>query len=259
MGSGIGGSLDIDAVAGVVRRMLLASDMVEGPAEDGGAVEIPVLRVKGQVGFECTEVDAKGIVRAGARLRLSTRPSTAPGAITEELSAGGEQTYDLTPAFDRQRIGQQIAERTVTDLLSRFLGRRRLTTAPPAQIHAAITGDGGALRGEAIRLAGARGLRDEIPTLLALLQDDHEETRDAALGALIALRERRAVKELTQNRSLRNRHEMRKILEAIAILGGQEAADYLSFVAASHDDEEIRSLAAEAKRRLDRRSDAASK
>ena len=33
---------------------------------------------------------------------------------------------------------------------------------------------------------------------------------------------------------------MRKIIEAIAILGGQEADDYLSFVASSHDDEEIR-------------------
>ena len=33
---------------------------------------------------------------------------------------------------------------------------------------------------------------------------------------------------------------MRKIIEAIAILGGQEADEYLSFVAATHDDEDIR-------------------
>jgi len=39
---------------------------------------------------------------------------------------------------------------------------------------------------------------------------------------------------------------MRKILDAIATLGGGEARDYLSFVAETHDDEEIRTMAAEA-------------
>ncbi len=46
---------------------------------------------------------------------------------------------------------------------------------------------------------------------------------------------------------------MRKIIEAIAILGGQEADEYLSFVAATHDDDEIRAEAAAARARLQRR------
>jgi hypothetical protein len=46
---------------------------------------------------------------------------------------------------------------------------------------------------------------------------------------------------------------MRKIIEAISILGGQEAEDYLSFVAATHDDDEIRAAAAAARARLARR------
>ena len=78
--------------------------------------------------------------------------------------------------------------------------------------------------------------------------------RDAALGALIAMRERRAVRELTQSRSLRDRREMRKIIEAISILGGQEADEYLSFIAATHDDDEIRAEAAAARARLQRRA-----
>src|SRR5206468_7769825 len=52
------------------------------------------------------------------------------------------------------------------------------------------------------------------PTLLKLLDDPDEPTRDAALGALIALGDRRAVSALTRSRSLRDRHEMRKIIEA---------------------------------------------
>ena len=77
--------------------------------------------------------------------------------------------------------------------------------------------------------------------------------RDAALGALIAIGDRRAVTALTSTRSLRDRREMRKIIEAIAILRRHEALDYLSFVAATHDDDEIRAEAARP-RRLERRS-----
>jgi hypothetical protein len=49
---------------------------------------------------------------------------------------------------------------------------------------------------------------------------------------------------------MRDTREMRKVLDAIAALGGQEAKDYLAFVAETHDDEEIRVMAAEALERL---------
>ena len=97
-------------------------------------------------------------------------------------------------------------------------------------------------------------MRGEAPALLALLEAPEEPLRDAALGALIALGDQRAVAELARHRSLRDRREMEKILEAIAILGGDEARSYLSFVADTHDDESIRKQAAEALRRLDRRT-----
>lgn len=255
------GRLDVEAIAGVLRRMLLEGGIVRPPAagdaEAAGAAAAhnnAALRVMGRVGFEAVEVETKGILRCGVALQLVTKPSDAPGAVNQQLSAAGEQRYDVLPEFDRTHLGQRLVERTAADLLGGFLARIKLTTATPAQVHAAIVGDAGALRSEAIQVAGVRGLRDEIPTLLSLLHNDEESIRDAALGALIALRERRAVSELTRNRSLRDRHEMRKILEAIAILGGDEANDYLSFVAQSHDDEEIRKLAADAKSRLDRRA-----
>jgi HEAT repeat protein len=100
---------------------------------------------------------------------------------------------------------------------------------------------------------GERRLQDQAPILLKLLSDPDETTRDTALGALIALHDRRAVTELANTRSLRDRREMRKIIAAIALLGGQEADDYLSFVAASHDDDEIRAAAASARAELQKR------
>jgi hypothetical protein len=46
---------------------------------------------------------------------------------------------------------------------------------------------------------------------------------------------------------------MRKIIEAISVIGGQEADEYLSFVAATHDDDEIRAEAAAARARMQKR------
>ena len=256
-----GAGLDTVAIAALTRRALLGSGLVEGRSFDARPTPQAEVRANITVGVESAEVGQKGVVRAGVRVRLDTRPSDAPGAVDEELSAGGEQIYEVSSEDARRRLTQQLAERTIADLLAGFVARARLRTAPAAEVHAAIAGqaqaDGGspALREEAIRVAGARGMRQEVPVLLPLLQSESEALRDAALGALIALRERRAVTELTRSRSLRDRHEMRKILEAIAILGGDEARDYLSFVAESHDDQEIRELATEAKGRLERHHD----
>ena len=93
-------------------------------------------------------------------------------------------------------------------------------TARRPRVHAALVADGGELREEAIRIVGERELREEVPTCSSCWATDDETVRDAALGALIAMRDRRAVSELTQTRSLRDRREMRKIIEAISILGG---------------------------------------
>jgi len=222
---------------------------------DGGAPAATV-RVRGRAAVELVEVGAKGLLRAAVALNVSTRPAEAPGGLNEDLSAASEQPFTVGDKIDRHALGQSLLERTVADLVGGYAARVALTKASPEQLHAAIISDGGALREEAIRIAGARSLKAEVPALLPLLHNDDERLRDAALGALIAMREQRAVGELTRTRSMRDRHEMRKILEAIAILGGDEARDYLSFVAASHDDEEIRKLALDAKGRLERRGNA---
>jgi HEAT repeats len=199
------------------------------------------------------------------RLQLATRPSDAPGALDEQLEGQGEKTNPLQKGLSREarlarhrEVFEALVGRVAGDLLDGALARERLKRASPADVHAALQADAGELREEAIRIAGQRQLRQEVPRLLQLLIDDDEATRDAALGALINLKEPGAVAVLTKSRSLRDRREMRKIIEAIAVLGGEEGLDYLSFVAASHDDEEIRTQAAEARKRLLRRADAGS-
>lgn len=252
------------------RAHLLATGLFSMAPPDGGApVQADVLV---RVAAETVEVDAAGEARARVWLSLASRPADAPGALSASLEGAGSQRYAIpAPAgrAGRRRarvdagapVGPGAAETAVVlriagDLIDGFAARRRLHDGPPAAVHAALMSDAGDLREEAIRAAAERKLRDEAPVLLKLLDDPEERTRDAALGALIALGDRRAVTALTRSRSLRDRREMHKIIEAVAILGGQEADDYLSFVAASHDDDDIRAAAAAARERMLRREGA---
>lgn len=249
--------LDTARLEGELRQRLGALGVFSTASRDGGTG--PVTRVRAQVAIESVEVETKGLARVRVGLRLDTRPSDAPRAIDERLEGEGEQPYTVSAAGRAKpeqaaSLYEGLVMRVARDLLESFAARRKLREGPPEAVHAALLADGGELREEAIHAAGQRQLRAEVPVLLKLLGDPDESTRDAALGALIAMHEQRAVSELTRTRSLRDRREMRKIIEAIAILGGREAQEYLSFVAQTHDDDEIREEAAAAKARLERRA-----
>ena len=217
-----------------------------------------VVRVRADVALDGAEVEDKG-----ARARRGPPAVRYPAvgcaaARSRRICAGeGEQVYPIhvrrgagrtargtkpRPAARRRespssrtrsrRCSQRLALRVAGRSHRRLRGARKLARRPPAAIRAALRADGGELREQAIRIAGERKLRDEVPALLDLLDNPNEAMRDAALGALIEIGDRRAVTALAKSRSLHDRREMRKIIEAIATLGGDEALDYLSFVAA---------------------------
>jgi HEAT repeat protein len=145
---------------------------------------------------------------------------------------------------------QRLAARTTEDLLRTYVARQTLWSAGEAAIAQALLSGDGDLRLEAVRIVGARKLKAQLPTVIRLLSDSDEATRDAALGAVVALGERSAIKALADSRQMRDSYEMSKVVDAVASLGGQEAKDYLSFVAETHDDPDIRKMAEAALARL---------
>jgi hypothetical protein len=252
--------LDEEAIQGELRRQLAASGMFETGAADAGAR--PTARARIVFTAECVEEGTKGEARAQVRVRVDTRPSDAPGAVEFDVEGQGVEPYAVparkpkAPAAAGDAGGPSLTAlvlRIARDLIDGVAARHRLQEGSPSALHAALVGDAGDLREEAIRVVGERQIRSEVPALLKMLSDPDETVRDAALGALIAMHEQSAVHELAQSRSLRDRREMRKIIEAISILGGQEADQYLSFIAATHDDDEIRADAAAARTRMQRR------
>jgi hypothetical protein len=246
--------LDAAALAAGLRRRLEGASVFVAHRDAGAGA---VARVRVEVAIEEVRAGGKAAARAVARLRVQLRPEGAAARqFREDVQAGSETVFSLEQKLARQELFQRLVARTLDDLAAPYLARLRLWAGPLAALDTALRSDAGEQRLEAIRIAGERGRNEAVPALLRLLEDPDEVTRDAALGALVDLRSKEAVSVLGRKRELRDRREMRKILDAMAAIGGEEASDYLTFVAVSHEDEEIREMAASARGRLDRRGDA---
>ena len=198
-------------------------------------------------GTQLPEIGAK------VRLRIAIRPSAVLARFSEDVEALGQAPLAKGDVAEARAAFQRLAERTVEDLLRAYVTRQMLWEGNVREIATALQSTDNELRVEALRIVAARNLREVSSAVLRLLSDEDENVRDAALGTLVALGERGAVKVLAESRQMRDAREMRKILDAIATLGGREAQEYLSFVAETHDDEEIRGMAKEALGHLLRR------
>jgi hypothetical protein len=251
-----GVKVDVEGLTKQLQEQLRGAGIFAA-ATPGDAGSSPVARVRVEVGVEEVRSEEKGAARARMRFRVDTRPSGLAGQHwNEDVEAGGETLYPLKPAPDLKLAFSKLTSRMLGDLTAAYVGRQKIWRGGDKEVSAVLTADAGELVPEAIRVVRERHLTNEVPILLKLLSSEDESVRDAALGALVDLHERRAVTEIAKQRSMRDQREMRKILDAIATLGGDEAVEYLSFVADAHEDEEIKAMAKQALERLKRRSGA---
>ena len=247
----LGAPIQLDSAQLAVRARKVVDDLEVFAACEG---QRPVAQVSLEVEvFSVAGTDESEIeIGAKVRLRISIRPSVVPARFLEDVEAVGQAPLAKRDVDEARTAFQRLAEQTAEDLLLAYANRQKLWEGNAREIATALQSTDNELRVEALRIVAARNLREESPAVLRLLLDEDENVRDAALGTLVALRERGAVKILAESRQMRDAREMRKILDAIATLGGREAQEYLSFVAETHDDEEIRTMAKEALERLSR-------
>jgi hypothetical protein len=246
----LGTEIQLDPVdlAAKAKKVLTDAQVFAPPETDR-----PTAQVSLTIDVFSVSETAQPEIGAKVRLRITVRPSAVPARFSEDVEAVGQAP--MAESDGARAAFQHLAERTVGDLLLAFVSRQKLWEGSIAEIAAALKSAESDVRVEALRIIAARGLRAEIPPVLHLLSDEDENVRDAALGTLVALHERGAVKVLAESRHMRDAREMRKILDAIATLGGREAQEYLSFVAETHDDEEIRDMAKAAMDRLERHAE----
>jgi hypothetical protein len=239
-------TLDGKRIVAKAKAVLVGGGFFGTSTTAAGSARVTLdLEVLGEGSGETPEIGVK------VRLKVEVRPIDSSGVrFAEDAAAIGQVPLDRASAHDLGGAFQRLAERTTEDLLMAYVARKKLWLADEREVAKALASEDNDLRLEAIRVTGVRKLRRELPTILRLLSDDDEATRDAALGAVVAMGETGAIKALAESHQMRDSYEMGKVLDAVASLGGQEAKEYLSFVAETHDDPEIRSMAREALDRL---------
>jgi hypothetical protein len=151
----------------------------------------------------------------------------------------------------------QLAKRAIGEAAHTLGDQLKLLGTPSARLIEVVADRkaDGELRGVAAQLLGGRHERTAVPALIELLKekDRPAELRDQAIGALVELGDRRAVRPLLDSARFGDEIEMGKIVEAVAALGGDEAKSYLQFVAATHGEARIQAEAKAALHHLEQR------
>jgi hypothetical protein len=224
------------------------------------------------------DTEGKGVMRALLRGRLLALGEHGPRVPENQGTGSGDQAGGDKPApgpvitrFEQEAVAEKVylggatkvprdawaahARRAVQDTAC-ALGTQLGLLSAPREVLLKTLGRKDAdpdLRGVAIQLAGLRKEKAAVPILVEMLKDPDGEVRDRAIGALIEIGDKSAVKPLAASATFQDTYELGKILEAVASLGGDEAKSYLSFVAAGHQNEIIRGEAKVALSHLEQR------
>lgn len=95
----------------------------------------------------------------------------------------------------------------------------------------------------ALRLAADRRLNEALPAGVAALSTDNEDVQAAAIALLVELGDTRAVAALSKGIDFKDYEQLRVVIEAVSAIGGEEATEFLEFVASGHPDDDMRARA----------------
>jgi hypothetical protein len=151
---------------------------------------------------------------------------------------------------DGNALVKTTLPRAITDATTRLVRKDDIRRGDAKLVIAALDDADPAVRTEALRAIAERKLHAAVPRLVTMLDDEDSDRADEALGALVALKEESAVKLIVDRVQFSDIDGMRRVIDAVAQIGGAEAESYLEFVASGHDLPGVRDLAADALRRL---------
>lgn len=226
---------------------------------DGGAAGARHYRLRVEVRTEGVQHQGKQLYRALVTAKM-TPIGEGPEQLSFEQTAVAERVADVAPAKKPADAGaaedpwRAHVQRAVEDVVKGVGARVKLSTAKPDELAFALEGPDADLREEAARLCGEHKANACVPGLIKLLKGDDRDGRDRAIGALAEIGDRRAVRPLTEVARFRDLGDLPKVLDALAMIGGDEARSYLEFVASGHDSSEIRDLAKQALTHLEHRA-----
>lgn len=104
----------------------------------------------------------------------------------------------------------------------------------------------------ALDLVAERRQVELLDAVVATLASPEPTIRNRSLGTLVELGDARAVDALAKRAAFGDHELMRMVIEAVSALGGEDAREYLEFVASGHPDETLRELARDGLERVQR-------
>jgi len=224
---------------------------------DGGVAGARHYKLRVEVRTEGVVHEGRKLYRALVHARMSP-VGEGPEQLSFDETAVAERVADVpgraTDAGSGEDAWRAHVAHAVEDVVKGVGARVRLSTQDPSTLAFALEGPDGDLREEAARLCGERKAAACVPGLVKLLKGDDRDGRDRAIGALAQIGDKRAVRPLTEVARFRDLGDLPKVLDALALIGGDEARAYLEFVASGHDSSEIRDLAKQALTHLEHRA-----
>jgi hypothetical protein len=133
--------------------------------------------------------------------------------------------------------------------------RERLRRASHEELlsQLSVGGDDAGLKIWALQLAEDRSLREAVPAGIEALSHSDEHVRAAAIAMLVSLKDPRAVPALSKDIDFKDYEDLRMVVEAVSAIGGEDAIEFLEFVASGHPEADIRDRAKESIEELRRR------
>jgi hypothetical protein len=195
-------------------------------------------------------------VRAAFSLQLEWPGDPETPSVQESALCDKPLAKEVDAAAAAPEAAQLMLDCAITGGLSGLIEKEKVCRGDEEAVLAALDSEDPSLRAVAFAAVGDHQLRAATPRLLELLGSEDVYARDGAIGALVALREQKAVKALTEMVQFRDLDMLRRVIDAVGTIGGDEARSYLEFIATGHDVPEVRELAKQALDRLQRREGA---
>jgi hypothetical protein len=236
-------------VAGAIGLVLhgskaFASDQAEVPA---GRTGVPA-KVTVNITWDLADTP-KGrsivcAVEAAIEWQRGERLTPRENVLTERPLAGDPKQ---APAMVAQMIEQSVIEAA-----RGLVAKEELRQGDDAAVLAELDAPDPDAVLWGLELVADRKLGAAFERALALLKAKDAGVRAAALRALVALKDPRAVEPLAKMANFSNPEELKMVVEAVSAIGGDDAAEFLEYVATGHSDADLRSRAREGLERIGR-------
>jgi len=182
---------------------------------------------------------------AGVQAAVMLRSLWAPGHDEPTLAVHVLTEADLDGEKGAALVARlrEHMHHTLADATQQLVAEERVRAGSADVVVKALDDTDRDVRQVALAQIGERHLRVAVPRLLELLKSPDEIARDGAIGALVALRAQEAVPVLTELAQFRDLDLMRRVVDAVGEIGGDDARAYLEFVADGHSEDVIRQMA----------------